>query len=162
MEDIRSAFALLGSSHSRDDILLGNTVLAIAGFAERLVAWFLYFPVKLVMPWGGTNYYDYPFGGLFNGGEISAAYYESVWSALTAPDSSVLQSPLEPAGWDRDTLLAASREGEEGRSFLYAFARRCIQEGVVQMDVTDLEDGSVRLGPPRITNPKRFVHLLLK
>lgn len=163
MEDILSAFALMGSSHSREDILAGNTVLAVAGFAERLVTLFLYLPVKLLMPWGGANYYDDPQGGLFNGGERSAAYYESVWTALMRPPSVLRHGPLAlPDGWVRDTLLAAARHRAESGSFFHRFARKCLEEGVVEVEVTDLEDGSVLIGPPKVKNPGRFVELLLE
>lgn len=50
----------------------------------------------------------------------------------------------------------------ESRSFLHAFARRCLEEKVVEMEVTDLEDGSVLLGPLRIKRPARFLELLLR
>jgi hypothetical protein len=66
----------------------------------------------------------------------------------------LLASGRSPVGDDQ--------EPDESRQVLYEFARRCLDEQVVKVDVTELEDGSVLLGSPKITEPKKFFDLLLK
>jgi len=163
VEDIQSVFEMLGSSFTREEIINGNNVLAIAGFAERLVTLFLYLPVKLIMPWGAQNYYDYPEGGLFNGGELSAEYYESIWSTLMSLGWEPQEIPM-PFALDstNDPLARAFLQASESHQVFFEFARKCLEERIVRIDVTELEDGSVLLSPPRITKPKRFIDLLLK
>ncbi len=59
-------------------------------------------------------------------------------------------------------LLRAYLETSESSQVLYEFARRCLEEKIVKIDVTDLEDGGVLLGPPKIIKPKKFFGLLMK
>jgi len=163
MEDIQSVFEMLGSSFSREEIINGNNVISIAALAERLVALFAYLPVRLFMPWGGENYYDYPEGGLFNGGEVSAAYYESVWSALMSRGSVLQDIPLPLAsGSTDDRTFSTLVQSSGGRQVFFEFARQCLEEKIVRIEVIEQEDGSVFLGPPRITNPGKFIDLLVK
>ena len=163
VEDIQRVFEMLGSSYSREEVMNGNKVLSVAGLAERLVALLAYLPVRLIIPWAFENYYDFPQGGLYNGGEVSAAYYESIWDALMSPGLFLEDNTIQlPAGFLDTPPLRDDLQTAESRQFLYAFARRCLAEKAVRIDVTELEDGSVLLGSPRIIKPRKFFDLLLK
>lgn len=155
--DIAEAYSLMGSNYRKIDILLGNLIILVADYAERLIAPFVYFPVSEMMPWTASNYYTYPDGGLFNGGELSAEYYESVWENLMSDGG----APV-PA----HTLLRVSGEprfrhsSTEHRQPLHDFSWRCLTEGIIEVDVTSGENGSVIFGQPRIVISEEFFSLV--
>jgi hypothetical protein len=161
LSDIVETFAAMGSSHSSRDIVFGNMILNLAGVAERTIALYLYLPVALMMPWGAANYYDYPMGGLFNGGEIAAEYYETIWEDLMA---AVLRgerySGNVPEGSPTMPVSRFFSGNVENRRILYDFARECLEKDIVRMAVIRLDDGSILVGQPRIRESETFDFLL--
>ena len=92
-----------------------------------------------------------------------AAYFESIWNALMSPGSFLEDKTTELSTRLLDTPpLRDGQENIESRRVLYEFARQCLAEKVVKVEVTELENGSVLLGSPRITEPRKFVDLSLQ
>jgi|GEM_PF-3462211 len=161
LDDIVNTYALIGSSYSKVEIVTGNVILLVAAYAERLIASPVYNPLVRTMPWTAENYYDFPNGGLFNGGEVSAAYYETVWGTLMSSDFSPPETTIDNFPDLRlGPGLKTSPEPTESSQILYDFARRCLDKHLVVVEVFDLNDGSVRIGQPRITDHEKYISLL--
>ncbi len=150
--DIEQVYARLGEHYDRWEFILGNMVLLVLEQAERWVADPLYRPLSRTMPWAVDNYYTYPDGGLFNGGETAAAYYEATWATLMSPGTARtasrvgrLNRPLEPAPGP-----------DAAQEVLAAFARRCLADGTVHVPVVAHRDGSVTLYAPVIDDLDRW------
>ncbi len=147
IDDIVGAFNLMGSNYREIDILLGNLVILVADYAERLIAPFAYFPVMATMPWTASNYYYYPDGGLCNGGEVSAEYYESVWNNLMSENEEPIPAQMIIRAFSDSPFLYPSMEH---RDPLYEFVWECLADGMIEVDVIAADNGSVIINQPRI------------
>jgi hypothetical protein len=159
--DIVETLRLMGREYDPEDLVQGGRIIALTGYLERLVAGIVYFPVILRMPWAADNYYEYSEGGLLDGGERAAAYYEQTWAELMA------RYPVL-----RDRFLGRLSQAQRGRSHhigpggkaipnpLLGHARRCLAEDLVEIEITRLPDGSVLYGTPVVRDPQGLERLL--
>jgi hypothetical protein len=150
VHDIIETLKLMGYSYSGKDVVLGNSVLYVAAIGERLIAGLVYLPLRLVMPWTSQNYYDYPFGGLYNGGETARDYYEVIWEDLMSQQGSL----------DLSLKIAPERELKENQQLIFDFARNCIEADVVKIKTVKSKDGAVLIGPMKVMDEERFRAML--
>ncbi len=69
------------SEANRSQILTATKVSETGRYGESLIAPFLYWHYKKLMPWGSRNYMTYP-GGVEYGGRITANFWKHLWKKL--------------------------------------------------------------------------------
>ncbi len=69
------------SEANRAQILIATKVSETGRYGESLIAPFLYWHYKKLMPWGSRNYMTYP-GGVEYGGRITANFWKHLWKKL--------------------------------------------------------------------------------
>lgn len=159
VDDLLQVYDRMEQDCTEFDIILGNTIIYIAGILERAVTPMVYLPLWLVMPWTAENYYSYPEGGLYNGSELSAAYYETTWTSLLSP--AVHQYGRR---WELVHSVVSVDNGattyDHHQAMLFHYARKCLDQGIMSVDIRREPTGFVLIEKPRIAKAQEFTALV--
>lgn len=156
-DDLLAIHQLAGHNHiKRGGIIRGTTIQRVAFLVEN-VAWI--FALDLAteqIPWSRDNYLTWWDGGLINGAELSATRLEELWDEYQAiasarPNDGNSSAPIHDLHDDHvPTQLWAEA------------AARLLQEGAIQVPVTETANGAVVLGRPVILDGKALVAEIYK
>jgi len=156
-DDLLAIHQLAGHNHiKRGGIIRGTTIQRVAFLIEN-VAWI--FALDLAteqIPWSRDNYLTWWDGGLINGAELSATRLEELWDEYQAiasarPNDGNVSAPIHDLHDDHvPTQLWAEA------------AARLLQEGAIQVPVTEAANGAVVLGRPVILDGKALAAEIYK
>ncbi len=157
VQDLLCVYQRMGYHFNPNEIIIGNAVMKVASFGERLAAPLVYNKIRTDMPWGSANYYDYPEGGLFNCGEIVADYWIELWERIISGRSGFSFGSIP--------MLSGHLKIKPSHRFAhlnpaFEFGYQCLAQGCVQVDLEVDDAGWILIGEPRIINVGLFNTLL--
>ena len=147
--DLLEVYHRMGKDqYTADQIILGNSVLNMAGYLERAITIQSYPYLRLRMPWTAKHYYDWPEGGMLMDIKQVAEYQNNLWQRLTEAKTKPLNKSTTPSHSDHESALMTS-------------AKQVLENHIATMDVKHNADGSVELQPPVIMDQNRFMRYAL-
>lgn len=75
--------------YTANEIKYGNSIFALSGIGERMIALSAYPIIKWKMPWTTNHYYDAEEGGILQNEKKVAEYLQNVWERLLGKTSDV-------------------------------------------------------------------------
>lgn len=146
VQDIVEVYHRMGKNHTAAQIIFANSLLYLAGYAERSISLAAYPFLKWKMPWTAAHYMDAPEGGIAMDKVKVAAYQMTLWEFMnhgTTPQMSV-HIPSAPAEKNAGVNVAQT----------------ALQSGIVTINAHTHADGSVTLEEPVIHHYAQLQQLI--
>lgn len=154
VRDLVQVYHRMGKDEYTDkEIIWGNMITSFAGYAERLIAAPSYPYLKWKLAWTSQHYYDWPEGGLLSDESKSTTYLMALWARLN--DKKLSHSYSSYAS------LSKPYDEHQDESETVDFAKKAIQNGLVDVNVTHNPDGSVEIQSPVIKSFIDFQQMLV-
>ncbi len=148
VQELLEVYRRMGKNHTAEQIIFANSVLYLAGYAERSIALIAYPYLKWKMPWTAAHYMDAPQGGITMDEQKVADYQMTLWRFINNNGEAKL-SPSMPA---------LAKEESTGMSV----AKTALQSGLVTINTQANADGSVSLETPIIHQYQQLQQLMTK
>lgn len=154
LKDLLAVYQRMGEQVKANDIIWGNQVLSLAGFGERLISIPAYLYLQLRMPWTARHYYTWPQGGFLMNETKIVDYQIKLWHRLTSKSGKNLLNST------KNTQVKQQFATLSGNLPTFNFAKSAIQSGVVQVETTSNDDGSIEIQQPIINQANNLKSLL--
>lgn len=154
VKDLLAIYNRMGLTNiNARQIIIGNKIIQLAGYGEKLISLPTYPYLQLKMPWTAWHYYDWPVGGIKMDIDKVVEYQMQLWQRLK--DKQV--------NYKKVGIGNQSRRYQEEHIInnpVIDFAKNAIEEDFVTLTTTVNDDGSIDIEPPVIKQMEKFKALI--